>query len=402
MMIKLKSIIKEVFNRHWIKNQAQLIADRIGGIIVGSVAIKGKSNHDLDIRVEKYNKKHIEKVMKKFGFEPCGNMLVSPEEIKKSKQSWGSGWQRAANFINSNGQKIEVWYDEQINESKIIYESIDKEKQRDIMLFINSVWRYVPKSDRYNSYQFSLWMDSVEHLQKLHYQLAKKYFPNDDNASESFFYKLIEPTLESLQQKVYDKMIKKMNPNDPLFILKNVVKGKTYEGAKQTLMKSSLSAWFYKGGRIKNDSAEVLFDKLYRRSMGETLYDEKWINGLPKLSDLDLNLNKDSKSQEIFVQHYAGWKSQKFGSIVKVWRGTNSPLNKIEPGDFVTFDKDYAESYTRGKFGAILSSILPSHDLRVYKMNINDSEMIYWPDNHQIKKYTGKVPSFQEFWQQFH
>jgi hypothetical protein len=87
--------------------------------------------------------------------------------------------------------------------------------------------------------------------------------------------------------------------------------------------------------------------------------------------------------------------------MVKVWRGTNSPHNKIRPGDFVTFDRDYAEGYVTGKFGAIVKAILPSKDLKVYKMEPDSSEMVYWPHGHSIKKFTGHVPTFKEFWEEF-
>ncbi len=112
MPIKLKSIIKEVFSRFWNKTEAQPIVDKIGGKVVGSVANKGTSQHDLDIRVEDYNATSMERIMKELGFEYSGSMLVSPTEARKLKKTFGEGWQRAHIFINSEGKRIDIWHDE--------------------------------------------------------------------------------------------------------------------------------------------------------------------------------------------------------------------------------------------------------------------------------------------------
>lgn len=275
----------------------------------------------------------------------------------------------------------------------------DKRHESAAKTFIRAVWQYMPKGDRLKWYQFSLWMDNEAHLSELKEKLAKELYPNDENAQETFVYKDVEPTLEKISDVKNTRIASKIDSSDPLFILKSIVQGKTYEGAKQSLMKMNTSSWLYKGGRIKTEYAEKAFEILYKHAMGETFYDVKWTDDRLTLSDLKQNSNETN--ERIFVQRYAGFNKEKFPDKVKVWRGTNSPLNQIKAGDFVTFDKDYAESYTRGKFGAVVSSTLPSSELKVYKMDIDGSEMIYWPENHQIKTYTGKVPTFKEFWAEF-
>ena len=75
-------------------------------------------------------------------------------------------------------------------------------------------------------------------------------------------------------------------------------------------------------------------------------------------------------------------------------------MAKIRPGDFVTFDKDYARGYTRGKFGTVHKDILSSKDLVVYKMEPERDELVYWPEGHQIKKVEN-IPTFKEFWETF-
>lgn len=112
MTIKLKSLIKEVFDKSWTKSEGEPIAQKIGGRIVGSVAIYGRSNYDLDIRVDEYNATNVERVMAELGFECSGSSVVSPIEVRQSKKNFGKGWQRVHIFINPNGKRIDVWHDD--------------------------------------------------------------------------------------------------------------------------------------------------------------------------------------------------------------------------------------------------------------------------------------------------
>lgn len=277
-------------------------------------------------------------------------------------------------------------------------ESVDKTREKSTRFFIYNVWREMPKDEKFSSYQFSLWMDNSSHLQQMKQRISNQLYPNDGDAGEKFFDNDIVPMLEKLEQQKNDRMSKKINTLDSLFVLKSIVQRKSYDVAKRELFKSHLSGKYYTD-KISDEDAQNAFERLYRHAMGETNY-ESGIKDLPKLSDL--KQSGSETTERLFVQQYAGWKTDKFPENVKVWRGTNSPTNKIKPGDFVTFDKDYAGSYSRGKYKAIVGAILPSKDLRIYKMDIDDSELVYWPENHQIKKYTGTIPSFKNFWAEFH
>jgi len=283
----------------------------------------------------------------------------------------------------------------------ILNGATEKEHAEAAKLFIYHVWRIMPKKDRFSSYQFSLWMDNEKYLQDLRMRLAEKLYPGDDEAIYTFFYKDVEPMLEKLEEKRYERMAKKIPKEDPLFILKSIVKDKTYEGAKQSLLKSHLSGWGYKGGRINDAEAEKVFERMYRHAMGETFYNIDTVEKLPKLSDL--RQPNENKTEEIFVQQYSGYKTPNFPNRVKVFRGTNSPLHKIKAGDFVSFDRDYADSYSRGKYGAVVRDVLPAKELRVYRMEPDSSEMVYWPEGHKLTKYSaGTIPTFKEFWGKWH
>ena len=110
--------------------------------------------------------------------------------------------------------------------------------------------------------------------------------------------------------------------------------------------------------------------------------------------------NIKQHSVNLFIQHYAGYNVDKFPEKVKIYRGVNSPAAKVRPGDYVTFDKGYAMAYMQGKFGSIIHDVLSSRDLYVYKVEIDRTELVYWPAGHKIQKYEGDIPTFKDFWKQ--
>lgn len=111
-MIKLKDILYEVFDRYWTLETAKPIADKLNAKIVGSVASRGSSNHDLDLRIEHNDILSVTKILNEFGFYSYGSQVMSPTEARKSKKPYGKGWQRAYNFINENDKIIQIWMDE--------------------------------------------------------------------------------------------------------------------------------------------------------------------------------------------------------------------------------------------------------------------------------------------------
>ena len=136
-MIKLKPLIESYDFYHsrpimWTREEAQPIADKIGAVIVGSVAEKGSSKHDLDLRVEKYDDS-IRDTLKSLGFEWEGSHVVSPAEAKKSKKNFGKGWQRAEYFQDSKLRNLEVWHDD----NEILRESSEKFLQGKTLLSVD-------------------------------------------------------------------------------------------------------------------------------------------------------------------------------------------------------------------------------------------------------------------------
>ena len=93
---------------------AQPLAEKLGAKVVGSVAKKGATPGDLDLRIEgDYKADEIASKMKEAGFEPRGSSLVSPKEAKASEKPYGkSGWNRIEHFENAAGHKVDIFHDE--------------------------------------------------------------------------------------------------------------------------------------------------------------------------------------------------------------------------------------------------------------------------------------------------
>lgn len=295
--------------------------------------------------------------------------------------------------------------------SLMIIENIDEAKKLNLdnvedaaEFMIRQTWKIMPKEDRYSEYQVFMWLDNEVELQDKKEKFGVKFFPNEKYPTDRFT-DIISKKLEQFEKEKNDRITKKVNPNDPLFVLKNIVRRKTFEGAKQSLMKNYISGWAYHGGRIVDDDAEQAFNRLYKNAMGETVYSDTSSNRYGRLSDIrkiPLQVRGEDNiiqySINIFIDYYAGRNVDRFLPQVKVYRGVNNPTLPIRPGDYVTFDKEYASSYMRGKFGSIISNILQSKDLIIDKIDPDSSEMVYWPEGHQIKKYEGHIPTFKEFW----
>lgn len=95
----------------WTYQESKPYAEKLGGRVVGSVKTKGKSEHDLDILVNKYDQ-GISDILRSMNFTYMGSQLVSPDEIRKSRKFSGNAdfWLRNRRFKNLNDHRvIEVW-----------------------------------------------------------------------------------------------------------------------------------------------------------------------------------------------------------------------------------------------------------------------------------------------------
>ena len=192
---------------------------------------------------------------------------------------------------------------------------------------------------------------------------------------------------------------------DPLYILKSMMVGKSWNQVKRDVAKISLGK-HPDGERFDDEYIESEFNRLYRNAMGETEYDAS-ATDYHKFGYIDKFQYKNVTGSEdlrqyminLFLGSYAT--NGKLGDKLRVWRGTNNPHSGIRPGDFVTLDRGYATNYQRGKWKAVVTDVLNTKDLIAIKLDQGMTEFLYWPEGHQIKKYEGQIPSLKDFWQQY-
>lgn len=286
----------------------------------------------------------------------------------------------------------------------LILESIKSEKDKAAEYLIKQAWKFMPnKEERYNSDSVILWIDNERSLIELAEKLSKKFYPNNDEPWYTFQNDISRVLISMEEKRLQQRRDKTTSLKDPLYILKKAVTKKTWRGAKATIV-NLLGTGGFKMRDPSDEQAELIFNRLYKNAMGETIYDEKYLkDNYGKLSDLSMKSddtnNKDQISINIFLRHY-GIPSNPKGKI-RVWRGTNNPHATIRPGDFVTFDRGYAMGYMTGKWKTIVTDIINTQDLLVYKLDAGMSELVYWPEGYVHQKYDGPIPTMREFWETY-
>lgn len=267
---------------------------------------------------------------------------------------------------------------------------------------IRLAWKFISDNeDRYNAHQIVLWIDNESELSDLAWKLSRRFYPNEDE-SWYLFQKDLEKVLVQMEEKRL-KMRRRKSPSlqDPLYILKKLMVKKNWNSAKKAI--SNMLGTGHSMTSPSDEEAEAIFNRLYKNAMGETIYDmEQGNQHIGRLNALEVKDDMTDPNQtqiNIFIRHYGG-NRKKIEGQVRVWRGTNNPHSTIRPGDFVTFDRGYAQGYMSGKWKAVVTDVLNAEDLVVHKADAGMSELVYWPKGHQIQKYKGTIPTFKEFWEQ--
>lgn len=304
-------------------------------------------------------------------------------------------------FRKGKLRNVQRYKSQQISESKR-FNMDNKDEAAEAL--IRMAWKLISKvEDRYDFDDVVMYIDNEQSLSKLAWQLGEKFYPGDPEGWYSF-HTDVKRVLSRLEVERLERR-KKATPSlkDPLYILKKLIVGTTWKQAKTRIF-NQLPGRF-SDDEITDEDADLVFNRLYKNAMGETVYNkteiERW--GYGRLDQAQISsdtANHRAYALNVFIRTYAG-ENKKFDGNVRVWRGTNSPHANIRPGDFVTFDRGYSQHYISGKWKSIVTDILPSKDFIIYKVDIGSTELVYWPDGHQIKKYEGTIPSFREFWETY-
>lgn len=264
---------------------------------------------------------------------------------------------------------------------------------------ITMIWRTVPeiRSDPYNSSDLLLYVDNELKINDQAHLYARELYPTETEPIINFSDD-IRNTLAKMEDLHYARR-RTRKVSAPMDVLRDIVRNKSWKQAKRELLKHSLGYLSHQPlpREIEDSEAEQVFNRHYRIANGETMYNKP--TNVPRLSEL---VRQESSSTEAYndnlmITHYVGQSATKFPDQVVVYRGVNSNVADIRPGDFVTLDRDYARSYIRGKFGMIKSTKLNSADLFVIRADPGGTGLLYWPEGHSIKTIDD-VPSFRDFW----
>jgi hypothetical protein len=286
-------------------------------------------------------------------------------------------------------------YDQSVSLSEAIKPKNDAEKYAlDLIQKIFNRHRSLRK-DPFNSHEILLMIDNERDLQNLMEKYAQLVYPTSDEPSYQFKND-IENMIGRMEDDHYARRRNKVGT--PIDVLKHLVRGKTWKQAKRDLIKQSLG--FPQHERvpmdIPDDEADTVFSRHYKLAHGETMYTEP--KDSPRLNALIRNSDhRSAYEHNMMLDYYVGHNAVKFPDTIRVYRGVNSNVADIRPGDYVTLDRDYARSYVRGKFGMIKTAILNTADLYLMRADPGGTGLLYWPPGHQIKDVE-QVPSFRDFW----
>ena len=282
--------------------------------------------------------------------------------------------------------------------------AIRDEKQLAALRLIKMAWPLISnQEDRYDFDDVRMYIDNDQKISNLAWELAKKFYPD----SEEPWYEFQNDVQEVLYQLEIERLERKRKQNpslkDPLYILKKLMVKTSWQQAKDAISQQLPGRGSHSD--VTDEDAELIFNRLYKNAMGETVYNKEEIArwGYGRLDAARILPDKGNHRQyalNAFIRTYAG-SVGKFDGKVRVWRGTNSPYANIRPGDFVTFDRGYAQGYFSGKWKTIVTDILDAKDFLIYKTDIGMSELVYWPEGHKIKVFTGHIPSLRDFWETY-
>jgi len=235
----------------------------------------------------------------------------------------------------------------------------------------------------------------------------------------------IENELTRREELVFKKREKRLSGGDELQHIRDAIRGKSWDAAKNTLLRMTpagdfLSDW-YKREPISDEEAEKYFNRLYktihqsgypdlegiRESSPYIVNDKRTIKRVSELRKTDVDANRYSLDNSMayetnnFMMHM-GWKDVP-PQTMEIYRGVSRADAKLRPGDYVTTNRAMARGYIRGKYGKIIRETVPTDDLIIMKLGDWEfPEFIYYPrsiQNIEDKKIITPM-TFREFYEQ--
>ena len=285
---------------------------------------------------------------------------------------------------------------------------------------INSTWRKYKKDfedgNKYNGMQIRILIENDPDL----YRICMQY-------GEDAYWKIIEQVEEELialeDSEKFQPRREQLSGSDPLKHLRDAIRGKSWDQAKNQLVIMGLSGGpggnaFWNGSEIlEDDRAEAIFIKLYQVSFKggylnlnmllsqSSFRDENGNRVLKRLSEIrpverhkSLEMNHSDFVEEQLCLHLFGGKPPT--PSIRVFRGVQRADATIRPGDYVTPSRSYASTYGNGNYAAVIRETLPTDDLIIgtTAWGYDEVELIYYPRDTQIPNDPEVPVTFREFW----
>jgi hypothetical protein len=115
----MSNLATRLLEAMWTRDTAQTILAALGPnyTVMGSVAKRGQSDHDLDLRRAGVHpslgaepEPTMRATLERLGYEYVGQQLFSPADKTHSRKTFGPGWDEIHSFRHpTTGHRIEVW-----------------------------------------------------------------------------------------------------------------------------------------------------------------------------------------------------------------------------------------------------------------------------------------------------
>ena len=246
------------------------------------------------------------------------------------------------------------------------------------------------------SYQTHLIIDNEQYLSDRKLEIAHELMKADPAKSEddaiSEVMDLITQQVEADDERRQQRATKGIDSGDPLSHIRDLVRGKSWTQARNAVVRF-LSPDF---GDPDDEAGEMSWSTIRDATAGGRY--TKMVQNASHMPSLD-QIPELAKMDSAW-----SWTWQELGYLkvipekVKVYRGVPRPDTKIRPGDYCTTDRDYARSYIKGKFGSVISDVLPAKDLRVDSSGSGGIHLIYCPPGAEDGSEKGGQQTLRQFW----
>jgi hypothetical protein len=263
--------------------------------------------------------------------------------------------------------------------------------------------------DWYSWYQISLWLSNSEELSDRRLALARSLGGDEEDGLQkvdSDLEQLIYAEDDARAQKAIKRFKKAApDPDDPLAHIKEILRGKEWPQARRAFIKNFSSDSFNMGrdvSRFGDDRVAQLWRTVYNAATRGRYTNINQGNPFT-VADFGRELSNNDQGRYSWdreeIKHHLQPKGDWNGKV-KVYRGTPRADSVIRPGDYCTTDRDYARSYAAGKFGGVVTALIPTKDLQLSSGG-HQVHLVYLPAS-ETKDFADDNPmmSLKQFWAQ--